>query len=245
MPWPDFSELSFGFAFLRKKQLSRWLSFRTRLISQSEEATKGYDVAVLSGSTPVLLQFRRSYVLTTSRANEIQSGEYNTLPIFRMHLRMKNGYRQHVALQGLETAGNVVLYVTSQIASFEQLTYAYTSNTILNDAVAVFSPNEIVLPNFTQPHHLSFTAQGAVANIHSDEGRPFHRKYPSFATAEESSLLPRRGSETANRKALAAVAERLLPASGPTREIADRFVDAVIKASVLAFLELDAQLSFF
>jgi hypothetical protein len=119
MPWPDFSELSFGFAFLREFERNTpagKFPLAPDFISQSEEAAKGYDVGVLSGSTPVFLQFKRSYVLTTARANEIQSGEFSTLPLFRMHLRKKDQYRQHTALQKLEQDGNVVFYVTSQIA---------------------------------------------------------------------------------------------------------------------------------
>jgi hypothetical protein len=248
VPWPDFSELSFGFAFLREFEKSGSAGsfpLAPDFISQNEEAKKGYDVAVLNGSTPVFLQFKRSYVLTTARANEIQSGEFSTPPLFRMHLRKKNRYRQHIALQELEQDGHAVYYVTSQIVSFEDLTLAYTSNTILDDTAAVFSPNEIVLPNRSKPHHLCFEANGTFAYIYSDEGRQFRRKYPNYGTSFERNLqLPRR-SASANRRVLAEVADRLSPASGPTREIADRFDDPVIKASVLAFLVLDAQLAFF
>src|SRR5260370_29667531 len=106
MPWPDFSELSFGFAFLREFERNNACggSFRSApdFISQNDEAIKGYDVAVLGGSTPVFFQFKRSFVLTTVLAKEIKNGNFSILPLFRMHLRQKNAYRQHVALQALE-----------------------------------------------------------------------------------------------------------------------------------------------
>jgi hypothetical protein len=162
-----------------------------------------------------------------------------------MHLRKKDRYRQHIALQKLEQDGHAVFYVTSQIASFEELTLAYTSNTILNSAAALFVPSEIKLPNRSKPHHLSFEASGTFANIYSTEGKRFERKYQDFHAALETNLLPRRNSEAINRKLLADIAIRLLPPAGATREIADRFEDPVIRASVLAFLTIDAQLTFF
>jgi hypothetical protein len=50
MPWPGFSELSFGFSFLREfeRQHAPGGSFPAApdFISQNEEATKGYDVEI-------------------------------------------------------------------------------------------------------------------------------------------------------------------------------------------------------
>jgi hypothetical protein len=164
MPWPDFSELSFGFAFLREFERNNvsggHFPAAPDFISQHDEAIKGYDVAVLDGSTPVFFQFKRSFVLTTTLAKEIQNGDFDVIPLFRMHLRQKNAYRQHVALQELEQAGNAVFYVTSQIASFEDLTQAYVNQTILDHSAALFSPVEITLPNLYEHHHLCFGASG-------------------------------------------------------------------------------------
>ncbi len=59
-------------------------------------------------------------------ANEIQLGDFTQPLLYRMHLRQKDSFRQHIALQKLENDGNRVFYVTSQIASFEDLSRAYT-----------------------------------------------------------------------------------------------------------------------
>lgn len=56
MPWPDFTELTFGFAFLRELEQNYVHGGRfpkaPDFISQGAEATKGYDVEVaIDGST--------------------------------------------------------------------------------------------------------------------------------------------------------------------------------------------------
>ena len=59
-------------------------------------------------------------------------------------------------------------------------------------------------------------------------------------------MLPRRRSTTINREALTKFNTTLLqdfPADGATREIASRFAHPLVKASVLAFFLLDAQLT--
>ena len=77
MPWPEFSELSFGFSFLREfeRRHTRKGTFPSApdFITQADEATKGYDVeTALDDGCPVFFQFKRSYVLTTRRAKEIK-----------------------------------------------------------------------------------------------------------------------------------------------------------------------------
>ncbi len=81
MPWPGFSELSFGFAFLREFERhhapSGMFPSAPDFISQRAEASAGYDVEIaLDGSTPVFFQFKRSFVLTTRRAMEIRNGDF-------------------------------------------------------------------------------------------------------------------------------------------------------------------------
>jgi hypothetical protein len=107
VPWPDFSELSFGFSFLREYERLHApggeFPSAPDFISQADEASLGYDVeAALADSTPVFFQFKRSFVLTTSRANEIQNGDFSGPFLYRMHLRKKENYRQHKALRELE-----------------------------------------------------------------------------------------------------------------------------------------------
>lgn len=152
MPWPDFSELSLGYAFLREfeRQYTPGGSFPAApdFISQHLEAEKGYDVSVLDGGTPVFLQFKRSFVLTTARAKEIQKKHFFHTLLFRMHLRRKDSYRQHKALQKLENEGKVGFYVTSQIEKSTDLSRAYRRNAVLDRTAALFLPNEIVLPDF-------------------------------------------------------------------------------------------------
>ena len=73
MPWPDFTELSFGYCFLREFESQHVSGGQfpkgPDFISQYDEATKGYDVEVaIDNATPAFLQFKRSFVLTTRNA---------------------------------------------------------------------------------------------------------------------------------------------------------------------------------
>jgi hypothetical protein len=249
VPWPDFSELSFGFAFLREFEgrhtLGGTFPSAPDFISQNDEAKKGYDVSVLQGSTPVFFQFKRSFVLTTRKANEIQCGDFVDPALYRMHLRQKDSFRQHVALQKLENQGLCVFYVTSQIESFEQLTQAYVARTIIDQTAALFSPNEIILPDLVTPHHLCFEAAANYAFLYSEEGRRFQRHYPQWESVVERASRPGDRSADRNRAALTEVATELANQSAVAREAAERFDDPVIRASVLSFLVLDALLTFY
>ncbi len=250
MPWPDFSELSFGFAFLREfeRHHAPGCAFPSApdFISQRAEALAGYDVEVaLDGSNPFFLQFKRSFVLTTRRALEIQNGDFTAPVLYRMELRKKDNYRQHLALQNLEQTENSVFYVTSQIQDFDRLTEAYLNGDILGRTAALFSPIEINLPDLTDSHHLSFRAEDDHAFIYSREGYRLKRRYPRWEMAVETALLPGRRSAEENRKNLAKVADQLSSQNPRAATLANRFEHPAIKASVLAFLVLDAQLTLF
>lgn len=248
MPWPDFSELSFGFGFLREFERSHMAGGKfpaaPDFISQAVEATKGYDVKVLKNSTPVYFQFKRSFVLTTANAGEIKNGDFSSTPLYRMHLRERDAYRQHKALQGLESRGEAVFYVTSQIEGSDDLSRCYRRSEILAKGTAVIAPNEIVLPDTTKKHHITFKADGSTFKLYSQQGKGFERKFPSWNRLVEI-LSGRRRNAAANREALEQTVGLLASRSHHAREVADQFEDPVMKASVLAFLVLDAQLTFF
>jgi hypothetical protein len=252
MPWPDFSELSFGFSFLREFERLHAPNgkFPTApdFITQNDEATKGYDVkAALEGSAPVFFQFKRSFVLTTHNAKEIRDGDFNSPDLYRMHLREKESYRQHKALQKMEGKGNSVFYVTSQVADPGSLSKAYANNTVVDSAGALFSPLEIDLPNEIERHHVTFEADANYGFVYSEKGKKFERKFRRFGVALEKSMLPRRSSVVDNREVLSAFINTVGeggPRDQAAFEIAARFKEPEIKASILAFFLLDAQLTF-
>jgi len=81
MPWPNHSELTFGFSFLREfeRQYTPGGQFpkAPEFNSQYDEAMKGYDVeGALDNSTPIFFQFKRSFVIKSPLANEIQCGDF-------------------------------------------------------------------------------------------------------------------------------------------------------------------------
>lgn len=250
MPWPDFTELTFGFAFLRELEQNYVHGGRfpkaPDFISQGAEASKGYDVEItLDGTTPVFLQLKRSYVLVRSSAREIQDGLYAAPKVYRMNLHKSGKYRQHKALQELERLGNAVFYVTSQIHTPKEFADHYDDGTIVSQASAMFSPNEIVLPNDTKEHHVSFQPSDGFGYLYSREAHPFERKFLSIdswlqfisertRTAEENWQLLKRTVEFLKRKRR--------PRDPVLRMILDQPLEA--QAAILAYFILDAQLTF-
>lgn len=251
MPWPDFTELSFGYCFLREFE-SRHVAGGTfpkapDFISQYKEATKGYDVEIaVDSAAPVFLQFKRSFVLTTRNAKEIQDGHYDDPKIYRMNLHKSGAHRQHRALQKLESAGSDVFYVTSQMHTSADFASAYSAGNIVSGGTAVFSPSEIVLPDYTREHHVSFRASDAFGFVYSSEARQFERR---FRETEKwlSILLERPRTREENRKHLKNVVEQLgsnLPPTSTLRKMLDGKDDPVVQASILAYFLLDAHLTF-
>jgi len=250
MPWPDFTELTFGFAFLREFEQTYVHGGRfpkaPDFISQGAEATKGYDVEIaLDAATPVFLQLKRSYVLVRKNAKEIQDGSFSAPKVYRMNLHKNGKYRQHKALQGLESLGNAVFYVTSQIYSPKEFADAYSAGTIVSQASALFSPNEIILPNDTKPHHVSFQKNGHLGYVYSSEPNTLERK---FATEDSwrPDLLELRRSASANREMLKEtiiyLMKRLPRRSSIRKMIQEKPVEEQV--AILAYFLLDAQLTF-
>jgi hypothetical protein len=250
MPWPDFTELTFGYAFLREFE-QRYVHgghfpMAPSFISQYDEATEGYDVEIaLADCTPVFIQFKRSYVLTRKSATEIASGQYPDPRVYRMHLHKRGAYRQHKALQRLESAGNVVFYVTSQIYKGPEFAEHFANGTLVARASALFSPNEIILPDDRNDHHVSFKAEDLFGYVYSREGRQFERK---FANADRWAphIGEGRRSLDDNRKALHTVVEDLREYVRPRSRLAKLIDDRPVEqqASILAYFVLDAHLTF-
>ena len=269
MPWPDFTELTFGYAYLREleRREASGGSFPLApdFISQNEEAEKGYDVKVtLDGATPLFIQFKRSFVVTRSNGKEILDGTYNSPQVFRMHLHKRGAYRQHKALQRLEADGHDVQYVTSQIYTQRQFQEAFALQRIVSSASAHFLPSEIVLPDEVDDHHVCFKAEDAHGYVYSDEARQFARKLVNFDTWA-SRVRDRRRSYEENIQALKK-AVRLMSTDMPRQIPVARMPKGELpslrpviagpigrilrrkpieqQASILAYLTLDAQLIF-
>ncbi len=250
MPWPDFTELTFGYVFLREFEQDYVHGGRfpkaPDFISQWDEASAGYDVEIaLSDSTPVYLQLKRSFVLIQRNAKEIRDGKFYFPRVYRMYLHKRARYCQHRALQNLEAQGNAVFYVTSQMYESEELADAYDTMSVVSQGSALFSPNQITLPNYTENHHVSFKAEDQFGYIYSREPERFRRKFMGI-----DRLLPvlreKRLSLDDNRKLLSDTVNFFsarLNVRDPVRKlIVERPVEQ--QASILAYFLLDAQLTF-
>jgi hypothetical protein len=250
VPLPDFSELTFGYAFLREFErlytLGGYFPAAPDFITQAAEATLGYDVSVLDGGTPVFFQFKRSFVVKSYRATEFHNpSQFVSLPVYRMSLMKKNAYAQHKALQSLEATGEDVLYVTSQVPTPAELSDAFVNQRVVERATALFSPTDINLPDETKQHWVSFRADADHGYVFSKEGFRFERNIRSVADLIDKRLIERQTDAPHNRKRLTGFVDRISEDSLRARRIRERFKDPVIQASVIAAYVLDAHLTFF
>jgi len=238
MPWPHFTELTFGFAYLREfEQLYAHGGYFPKapdFISQAVEATKGYDVEIaMNNATPVFIQLKRSKVMVQSNAKEIEDPNcrFTANPVFRMYLHKSGNFRQHKALQRLEASGHDVRYVTSQIETQRQFAQAYASQTIVSDASATFSPNSIVLPNDIGEHWVSFQKNSTHMHIYSEEGIEYERTTPNFGARVEE-LSSKRRSADENRQALRKAVNTLIRLSTELGGIERRFAPGGVISTV-------------
>lgn len=250
MPLPDFSELTFGYAFLREFERlythGGIFPAAPDFITQAAEATLGYDVSVLNGGTPVFFQFKRSFVVRSFRATEFKNpGIFSSLPVYRMSLMKKKAYSQHKALRALEGSGEDVLYVTSQVPTPAELSDAFVNQRIVQHATALFSPTDIILPDESKQHWVSFRANAHHGFIYSKEGIRFERTIRNVSDLIDKRLLDRRTNADGNRKRLSKFVDRVSENNLRARRIRQKFDDPVIQASVIAAYVLDAQLTFF
>ena len=181
MPWPDFSELSFGFSFLRELDFSLGPTpFPVNFISQQLEADLGFDVAVFDVPTsPMLIQLKRSFVVKSTQSKEagLQWGK----PIYRMYLRKNRGYDQHRKLRKAETAGYRAFYVTSRVRDTNELYIKAGSRSLISDGSKSFLPSSIPLPTDTKQHWVSFNHDGTRIQRFSKEPLPVADEIPSLA----------------------------------------------------------------
>lgn len=250
MPWPDFSELTFGFGFLREfeKQFCGGTGFPSAptFISQADEASLGYDVeASYADHTPVFFQFKRSFVVKSGQAAEYKSRVKDKLaphPFYRMNLRKKDAYRQHQLLRELALDDNEVFYVTSQVDSPEALNVAFRDERVVEDAAALFAPTDIPLPADDEQHFVSFRADADIGYLFSRQPEEFRRSLPSMRTLFSEVVPDRQLDPRERRERLTRFNKRLQKENIVASRVAKRFESPLIRASILAFMVLDAHM---
>lgn len=255
MPMPDFTELSFGYCFLREleKKYVHGGQFPKApdFISQGQEAKDGYDVEVaMDNATPLFIQLKRSMVVRSKSATEFNHSHFPETPAYRMKLHSKDQFRQHKALQNLQNAGAAVIYATSQVNDALELSEHCRLGTIISQASAMFEPNEINLPNFNGQHWVSFYADEPFGIVFSKEGRQFERR---CYNSEEwlSSLFDTATSFTDNNRKLTGFIDTLMKSlTKDERQSSEALINylsaesPMVRASYLAFVFLGTLLTF-
>lgn len=239
MAMPNFSELTFAFAYLRELEArSGPFAVLPDFISQHSEATKGYDLEVAYAGTVAFLQFKRSEVMTRSTAREIANGDFSSTPVYRMHLHKHHAYAQHAALQRLEDEGNVVFYVTTAAPNRTQLLVQAQTNALMDRSVR-FLPSEITLPDLKDHHYVSFVAGGTFGVVYSEQGERFERRVATADAFGEMVAENRRSAE-GNKALLSAFLKR--HTRRPDRPVIAGEDGLWAKAATLARLRYDLEL---
>jgi hypothetical protein len=110
---------------------------------------------------------------------------------------------------------------------------------------AMFAPNEIILPDDTKDHHVSFKPNDSFGYVYSKEPHQFERKFQSF-----DSWLPTVGrraqSAKENRQLLEKTVKFLKKKRRPGDPVRQMIRDQPLEAqaAILAYFILDAQLTF-
>lgn len=250
MPWPNFTELSFGYCFLRELESlytpTGKFPMAPDFISQNDEKLKGYDTEVMVGTSPLFFQFKRSFILTTANATPFKDRSFSSLPIFRMHYHDNDLYSQHKALLAWEASGHAVYYVTSQIADHHELSALAISETIIEEGSVLFFPSEATPPNYSEDHCICYTKNSPHGVIYSEKARVFKRRIRSifdhFAQLPNSADRNERDNETEARFAFNEILN--LTQSEKLRGYLKKIDDPVKALSIAAFLILNVNLTY-
>ncbi len=219
---PNFSELTFSFAFLSELQWFLWKNTPAwhpwlfmNFLTVHEEIKIGADVVFDNGLTPIYIQFKRSGVIKGQKGRipkELKpalSGNHqftlNERPFYRMHLHKYKDYLQHFTLQAQEViASKRVFYVTSQVTDLSALQNCVANKSVFNVASAFFLPSEIILPtdvndpdDLKEDHWVSFSKNGSHKVVYSEKGVKTPRAFADSANFSERlySWISERSSE--------------------------------------------------
>jgi hypothetical protein len=240
LAWPDFSETTFAFALLQELR-DRYgaRSFYVDFLTQPAEATSGgYDASVDLNGTLHYFQFKRSEVMTGHLAKELQpGGGFPSAPVFRMHLRSKNNFKQHTDLQDFEAADHSVFYAASGAMSGDDLRSQFFLGRVIERS-GFMVPSEIDLPNLTEEHHVSFKSNLPYFRVYSQEGILRQRKVPNEQAFQELTVGRRRNAD-ANRAELQELVGDRQPSLFPGRP-----ESLLVRAALWAQLRYDCQLIF-
>ncbi len=153
---PQFSEFSYGFAItaeLIDAPSAPGITAAPAFPSLYAEGQTGvgYDVAI-QGGIPLLLQFKLSHILTTSRA-----GEANKLglPYFRFDLQPPAYSNQHASLLSLEQQGNQVFYCAPAFHKEIEFNHTYMQRQVCDSSIWI-PPSQIGAIDDGDEHRIAF-----------------------------------------------------------------------------------------
>lgn len=246
MPWPNFSELTFGYSFLSEFERLYTPGGRfpraPEFISQRQEAHQAYDVEMaLAHGTPVFIQLKRSFVVGRRSAKE--GNYFLQFPCFRMYLRKNASYDQHRKLQRHQQRARNALYVTSRVSDRKQLFNAYQRGTVVSSAVRSFRPRDIPLPTDNKQHWVSFERTGRLIRRFSDDPIKIES---SISNLEEfiGPLLAEAPGKDRNLKGLRQFVEDVVEDDPYVARLISDVDDPAARASIAAAATMDATLTF-
>lgn len=248
---PEFSELSFAFAYMAElaKKLSGTITTAPSFPSTLTEGKTGfgYDVKIGLSGIPVFLQFKLAHCMKYRSAAEFAKGKFAhgkpVDPVYRFYLMALGKSRQTSLMLKLEKRHDLVFYVAPAFHKASELDSHFVSSSVEANSRS-FRPSKIKKMPDQLEHFVSYRLSG-----------PSYRFSANPATIEEErDNLPAAINRSEAREVsanevfeslLSILSERGGPPRGILSELKTSDRDAAISAQYLARTFFGCELAFF
>ncbi|MBB5767906.1 hypothetical protein [Xanthomonas euroxanthea] len=248
---PEFSELSFAFAYMAdlSKKLPGKFSTAPSFPSTVLEGKKGYGYDVKLGlvGIPVFLQFKLAHCMRSGNATEFSTGTFSqgspVNPVYRFYLMALGKSRQTSLMLKLEKKHDLVFYVAPAFHKVSELNSFFASSSVDTRSRSI-RPSRIKKMPDKLEHFVSYRLSG--------QCHRFSEK-PALVEDGAEDLLIALQSADAKEMSASALVESLLGILSGTKglprgrlaEIAVTDRDPTITAQYLARTFFGCELSFF
>lgn len=164
---PEFSELSFAFAYMADlaKKLHGTLSMAPSFPSTVTEGKTGYgyDVKLTLSGVPVFLQFKLSHCMRYKSAVEFAEGKFShgkpVVPVYRFYLMALGKSRQTSLMLRLEKRHDFVFYVAPAFHKTEELNSHFVHSSVESNSRPI-RPSKIRKMPDRLEHFVSYRLSG-------------------------------------------------------------------------------------
>jgi hypothetical protein len=204
----NISEFSYGYA-LTSELMALFLLKPVgapEFPTQNAEGKMGGGWDVKLPGAPVYLQFKRAARMIRRSAQE--TGAFESLPFFRMHLHRRDQSDQHQLLLDLESKGNVVAYAAPGFSEADELNEAYSRDLVAARSIFI-RPAAIGPLSDDRRHWIAFQTTPPIA-FRCSEPEAVEFVLPDALFRPEAAAEANRRRQGPRPQTYRAVAEELL-----------------------------------